>query len=382
MSDKYGPDSAGLALVLFFTRGVSLRVWDKSGMFEREVSLYRRLQQAGVSVTFVTYGDKNDMDYQDRIPGIIICCNRWKLSEYWYGRLIPWLHRKALKSADLIKSNQMCGADLALAAARHWNKPFLARCGYMWSKNMALEFGRDSERALDSLAVEENVYRSADGITVTTNSMRAGILERFPGLERKIAVIPNFVDTSLFKPARHELSSRPLICFVGRLEQEKNLEALIEAVAGLDVELEIIGSGTLHDKLAAMSVGTPHIRLAGTVPNNRLPDHFHRSALFILPSLYEGHPKTLLEAMACGVPVIGSDVTGINEVITHGQNGLLCATDAASIRQAIKDLLADTALRERLGNNACRYVSEHFSLDRIVEMELQVYRHAISKGRN
>jgi glycosyltransferase involved in cell wall biosynthesis len=381
MSDINRSYSVDLSVVLFFTRGVSLRVWDETGMFEREVALYRRLQLLGVNVTFVTYGDGTDLDYQNRIPDISICCNRWNLPDWLYAKLIPWLHRKALKTVDLVKTNQTCGADIALAAARHWKKPLLARCGYMWSKNAALKHGGDSEYALESLAVENKVFCAADFIAVTTGSMRSCIQERFPGLERKVTVIPNYVDTELFTPARYKAMTRPRLCYVGRLDQEKNLEALIAAVLGLEIELEIIGCGTLHDKLATIIAGNSQIRLVGMVPNNRLPDHFRRCALFILPSLYEGHPKALLEAMACGVPVIGTDVSGINEVINHGQTGWLCKPDADSIREAIQKVLADNALQERLGSNASRYVVENFALERIVEMELDIYRHILCKGR-
>lgn len=382
MSDINRTYLVDLSMVLFFTRGISLRSWDEAGMFEREVALYRRLQSRGVKVTFITYGDGTDLHFQNRIPGIRICCNCWNLPERLYAKLIPWLHRKALKTADLVKTNQTCGADIALAAARFLNKPLLARCGYMWSKNAIFEHGGDSDRARESLAVEGEAFCTADFVAVTTHSMRSSILERFPGLESKVVVIPNYVDTELFTPTRHGTVPRPRLCFVGRLEQEKNLEELISAVRGLDIELEIIGCGTLHNKLAAMIASNSQIRLVGVVPHNLLPDHFHKCALFILPSLYEGHPKSLLEAMSCGLPVIGTDVSGINEIINHGQNGWLCKPNADSIREAIQDVLADTALQERLGKNACRYVTDNFSLERIVEMELDIYRNTLRKGLN
>src|SRR3546814_18364330 len=74
--------------------------------------------------------------------------------------------------------------------------------------------------------------------------------------------------------------------------------------------------------------------------------------IFVLPSSYEGHPKTLLEAMACGAAVIGTDVPGIREVIEDGRTGLLCAPTAAALRDAIERLLSDEPLRRRLGGHA------------------------------
>lgn len=365
-----------ISLVLVFTRGVSLRTWDQLGSFEREVALYRRLQSQGVTVAFVTYGDQSEQRYQERIPGIQICCNRWNLPQRWYERLIPLLHGKVLQGCDVVKSNQTCGADIALAAARRWKKAFLARCGYMWSKNLIIEHGAHAKCSLESLAIEEKVFLAADRIAVTTHAMRSCLEHRFPALREKIAVIPNYVDTRFFLPVGSSDEERPLLCFVGRLEKEKNLLALIRAVAGLDLDLEIIGQGSLRDELACCAK-TSRVRLVGMVPNHLLSKSFNRCTLFVLPSLYEGHPKALLEAMACGVPVLGTDVTGINEVISHGVNGWLCKPDAAAIRSAIVELLADVSLRKRLGKNAASYVREHLTLDRVVEYELESYREAI-----
>jgi glycosyltransferase involved in cell wall biosynthesis len=81
--------------------------------------------------------------------------------------------------------------------------------------------------------------------------------------------------------------------------------------------------------------------------------------------------------MACGLPVIGADSPGIRELICHGETGWLCGTDSASIRTAIQLLLADAALRQRLGRNARRFVEENFTLDRIVEMELALLREVV-----
>jgi len=370
-----------LNLVLFFTRGISLRTWDAVGSFDRELALYRRLQSRGVDVTFVTYGDSSELSYRERIPGITICCNRWNLPQRFYERLIPFLHRKELRRACVVKTNQVPGADIALAAARLWKKPFLARCGYMWSKNLILEHGCGSLQAAEALCVEDKAFNGADRIAVTTGAMRDSIVDRFPPLAGRVSVIPNYVDTEVFKPFGHSSPQRPLLCFVGRLEHEKNLPALLAAVDGLDLDLQIIGQGSLHDQLAGTRVEKAQVRLLGSAPNHRLADHFNRCTLFVLPSLFEGHPKVLLEAMACGAPVLGTDVTGINEVVSHGHTGWLCDTDPGSIRAAIVELLADAALREKLGANAAQYIAQNLSLDRIVERELECYCEAIEGGQ-
>ncbi|MCI5210273.1 MAG: hypothetical protein D3910_16105, partial [Candidatus Electrothrix sp. ATG2] len=189
-----------LRLVLFFTKGVSLQTWDQVGMFDREVAIYKELQKRGVDITFVTYGDAKDLDYADRIPGIHICCNRWGLSLPKYLQLIPWLHWWRLQKASLIKSNQTNGAEIGLSISKRFSEPFIARCGYMWSKNAVLDHGENSTVAKRSREIESQVFPGADAVVVTTSEMSSSIIERFPECKEKIIIIPNYVDTKLFKP--------------------------------------------------------------------------------------------------------------------------------------------------------------------------------------
>jgi glycosyltransferase involved in cell wall biosynthesis len=103
--------------------------------------------------------------------------------------------------------------------------------------------------------------------------------------------------------------------------------------------------------------------------HHQLPEMIRQSTLFALVSPHEGHPKSLLEAMSCGVAVLGADSPGIREQIQHAETGWLCGTDAQSIRAGIQHLLANPALREKLGRNARRFIEENYSIDKIVELE-------------
>jgi len=366
-----------IRLVLFFTRGVSLRAWDQGGMLAREVALYRRLQEHAVHVTFVTYGDEDDLHYASRIPGISICCNQSGAELPKDGELPTWLDAHAMQRADLVKTNQTNGSLTALAAARQWGKPLVARCGYMWSLNAARRHGDDSPLARECRRIEETVFTAADQVVVTTEAMKADVFARLPGVGDRVRVIPNYVDTELFSPAAAREHRPPRLAFVGRWEAEKNLASLAAAVRDLNVELIIIGSGPMRRELVVEGGRNPRLFLIGRVPSEELPHCLRRCSAFVLPSLYEGHPKALIEAMACGLPVIGSDVPGIRDVIHHGVTGWLCGTSADSLRAAIRTVLGDPRLAERLGRNARRFVLEHYALRHIVEQELLLYREVL-----
>ena len=351
---------------------MSLRAWNDTGMFEREVALYRRLVACGVSVGIITYGGREDIGYGERLPGIQILCNRWGLGFGLYEKCLPFLHAAWLRRCHVIKTNQTNGALAALRASRLWRKPLVARCGYMWSEFRAREEGDDSQAAKSALADETRIFDAAQQIIVTTSAMADDIAKRIKEGSAKTAVIPNYVDTELMRPLPAGRRDVDLV-FVGRMALQKNIEVLLDVMGSLGLTGILIGDGPLRE-LVRQRCGESGSRLQwfSRIPHNQLPELLARGRLFILPSHYEGHPKALIEAMACGMPVIGADSPGIREVLDHGQTGWLCGTDAGSIRDAVRHLLENPDLCQRLGENARKRAVQKYSLDRIVSAELEL----------
>lgn len=338
-------------------------------MFDREIALYKALQTAGVRTTFVTYGGGREQEFKQRLPEFQINSNKWNLPLGLYKQLV----QNFPPAGDIYKSNQISGADVALRAARRANARFIARCGYLLSEFQANKFGHSSSEAQQARQLEAEVFSGADRVVVTTEAMSTSAIAMHGLDAKKVRVIPNYVETDRFHPKTSPRATSFCIGFVGRLDVQKNLPALLQAVTGLDVELLLVGYGPLRAQLEkiAESSGTA-IKFMGSLPNLELPAFLNSCDLFILPSLYEGHPKALLEAMACGLPVIGTRVPGIQELIRDGETGLLCEPNAESIRVAIQRALADPDLRRRLGANARKYIEENFSLQRIASLELAV----------
>jgi glycosyltransferase involved in cell wall biosynthesis len=136
-----------------------------------------------------------------------------------------------------------------------------------------------------------------------------------------------------------------------------------------------VGGGPLLATLKqkAQEQGTDVV-FAGNIPNDQLPRLLNQCDLFVLPSLYEGHPKALLEAMACALPVIATDAPGNRELIRHEVDGILCGTSANEIRKAVVRLKENKTLRMQLGENARRRVVEEFSIDRVAKLEMDLLR--------
>jgi len=366
-------------LALFFTKGMSLKAWDEIGMLDREVAIYERLRDHRVEVSFITYGNSDHHEYSQRLRGITIDCNRWHLPSRLYQKYVHILHGKTLRACDVIKTNQANGFDIALRCARRWEKPLIGRMGYLWSDFIARENGASNRAVTRARAIEQQVFRSSERVVVTTVEMANSIQERTPEVSDKTIVIPNYVETNRFVPD-HDQPKEFDVLFVGRLSAQKNVSAFLMALDDIDAKSVIVGDGNLQQALQSQYGNlNGRVRWEGNIPNTDLPYLMNRSRIFVLPSHYEGHPKALIEAMSCGMPVIGANSPGIRGVISHGVNGLLCGTDSESISASIERLLSDAGLCDSLGRNARQYVIDNFSLDRVFEIEYHLYDEVLNE---
>lgn len=353
------------------TRGMSLAAWEQNGSLRRELALYEKLAEHGVRTEIISWGDRNDFEIAKRFPWLKVRVNKLGLSPERYECLVPLLHAPAFIAADIIKSNQANGADLALRCANIWGKPFIARCGYVWSFFCEQENPALAEQAA---AIELQAFTGAQAVVSTTEEACCHIVERYCLPEKKVHCIPNYIPDYFYAEHSSQKESQlPLITQVGRLAPQKNLFSLIEGCAGLPVRLRLVGDGEERDALLefADKVGVS-LDFLGNTSHAQLPGLLAESAVCALVSHFEGHPKSLIEYMACGRPILATDVPGISPLIEHGETGLLCGTDAASIRNGLRQLLDDTELRARLGQNA-RAFAERYSLENIAAKELDVY---------
>jgi glycosyltransferase involved in cell wall biosynthesis len=369
-----------MRLVVFFSRGMSLDGWRRAGILERELALYRALRPHLEHLAFLTYGGEEEGALAPQLPGVEILANTWKLQSNLYSVGASFLHRRALRRATIFKTNQLNGAWCAVIAKRLFGKKLVVRCGFLWSDFVA-RLHPGAWRQTAARRLERRACRAADAVIVAAESDRDAIVRRYGVAPDRVQVIPNYVDISVFRPMPEVPREPGRIVFVGRLEDQKNVLALVDAVLGLaDASLTIVGDGPLLDQLRARAERRPGaVTFLGARPHAELPALLNRSTLLVLPSHYEGHPKAVVEAMACSLPVVGARVPGIREIVVHGETGFLCGTSAEEIRAALRAVLDDGELRERIAAGGLRYVRSCCSLQSATERELAILQ-SLSAG--
>ena len=222
---------------------------------------------------------------------------------------------------------------------------------------------------------------AASAVVTVSEANARHITESFGVAPNHIRVIPCGVDTDRFRPAE-ERPEFPFIVCVARLNPVKNLGLLLEACALLQARqlkfhCVIIGDGPCRKELeiARSRLGLEHVvELPGAAQQSNVLAWWHRAAIGVLTSHSEGMPVCLMEAAACGVPVVATAVGGVPELVQDGVTGLLTpAGDAEGLAAALSHLLCDTNLSARMGADARHRAEERFSLKRQVNRLLEMW---------
>jgi glycosyltransferase involved in cell wall biosynthesis len=203
----------------------------------------------------------------------------------------------------------------------------------------------------------------------------------------KIVTVRNGIDLSCFPDVREQTSKdrRIIVGTAARLEPAKGLEYLLQACAqlrknGSSIELRVAGTGSHQKNLfnLAASLGVEDcVRFIGHVDD--MPSFYRGLDMFVLPSLTEGLPLVVLEAMASCKPVIATLVGGIPEVLNNDVEGLLVPPfDSVAIAKAMGILASSSRMRVSMGQAARRRAERNFSLDRVEREISGVYRQLLS----
>ena len=382
LSEKYTPDIGGLAIStgrmghLLASAGHKVRVFAPSSNLP--ATKKQTLPHSGVSVT--RFGTHKRVD--DTLVD-------------WFELIVEEHKREPF---DLLHAYFLPMAGFVAAyAGKYLNIPSVVSIR-----------GNDIERAaFDPSKFSHVMYALQNVSAVTTNASElAKKAKAF--IDRDIFLIPNGIDTECFKPMERNAglaealglgegekkeersgnwkveSGLPVIGFVGELREKKGLSALLSAYAQIckkgTVSLLIVGEirdgedKKLFDDFRSANPQLP-ITVTSHIPHTDLPAYYSLMDVFVHPSLRDGMPNAVLEAMACGKTVIATPVGGVKDVIEDGVNGLLVnVNDAEELAEKMTEALSLPEKRESIGRAARSAVVSQFTLEKELQSNLKIYQ--------
>ncbi len=246
---------------------------------------------------------------------------------------------------------------------------------------------RPAYRLLERLMVHR-----VDRFIAVSQNIADYYVERYPELASKLDIVPVGVDTDLFKPtpARREAYGLPhdarIVVFVGRLERVKRVDFLLEAFAHIahrmpEAHLLIVGRGSDEGRVRSLHAerGIPRVHFLGEHPPMAIPEVLSLADVLALCSESEGSPAVVREALACGVPVISTDVGDVRDVLRDARVGRVVDADVRAFAEALLAALHGEAGFDR---TRCREVALRFSFletgHRYLEAVVEVSR---ARGR-
>lgn len=318
-------------------------------------------------VIVFTYEDEN----YPMPKNVKLVSNKKRINRFLYSIVMPVVNSREFGQCNILRGFQITGGLPCLLAKTLYKKPFVVNYGYDYTELALIE--KKKIQALLYKFVTFVVLKIADAIIVTTEFLESKIKNI---RQKNVYLIPNNVDTQKFSPD-NSASKRIGILFVGRLELQKNLINLLMAISSLKVKQSttFIGRGSQKKKLLKFAKEKNiNLSIIDYVSHNKLPKLLNEAAIFVLPSLHEGHPKSLIEAMSVGLPCLGTKVPGINDLLVDRKTGVLVDINSESIKEGLESIIRRRKLAQKLGTSARKYVVENFDSAVILRKETKLLR--------
>ena len=348
----------GAVVVVGFLPAIGSSLWsfNATGQAERLYAHARWYQKAGHRVDWFTYHPR-DMAWpfgtRVRVPSGL------------RGALLAPLRDPAWGHVEKFRALNLLGALPAVIARWRYETPFVVSVGADYEA-IARIHGR---AAWKWRWLQRLVIPSASTVLVSNPDLAARLRRQFPYAH--IADHLNWVDQSLFRPIETGVRwkrSVPRVYFVGRLVKEKNLVTAARAIQRIGARFVCVGDGPMADEVRRAGA-----EVVGVQPWPSLPKWLADAEAFIMPSLSEGQPKALLEAMACGVPcLVAEDIKGLaNWPVLRAD-----ANDTSALSGRVWDILADEYEARQLGEIGRRFVTERHAAEPLMRAEIDMVRAA------
>lgn len=360
---------------------IAFVIWSLAGMGGSERVVYdivRKIDKRRFSIIVISFEDGPVRKLYEKIGvKVISIVKEKKIDQKFVKRL----------------RNALLDEDIDIVNPHHFG-PFLYSFIATMFSRIRLVYTEHSRWQMEKLPFLKKIMNrimlnKSDAVVAVSNQIREYYVQKLCLPRYQVHLINNGIEISAFQNVNYnQLRSKlgigknwKVIGIVANIRPEKNHQLLITAFSELmrienDVCLLIIGQDYMDGYIQSLA---HHLGISQRVlflgKREDVPDLLNIFDIFCLASFYEGLPLTILEAMAAGIPVVGADVLGINEVIKHNENGLLFpSNDKEKLTETLLLLLRDDSLRHRLSSSGKDCVERHYSLPRMVDK----YEHLFS----
>ncbi len=243
--------------------------------------------------------------------------------------------------------------------------------------------------AWEIVDIDRKILQMSDSITAVSKACVDELYSLYNINPSRIVVVGNGVDSNFFVPVKKK-SDISYILYVGRLNARKGLIDLINSAEYIYnhnnkfmTEFVIIGEGPILNRLKSLIRHKgldKYFTFTGFVDRQKLLDYYQNAAIHVLPSYQEGLPTVVLEAMACGIPSVATNIPGTSELVVNNKTGILVEPkNPVMLASAILKILTDNELRNYLGSNAREYAKKYYDWNIITDRIENVYQELLKK---
>lgn len=250
-----------------------------------------------------------------------------------------------------------------------------------WKKSLLQKLIIMAYKIVLSLRNFKVIFQNPDDLSLFLNK---GIVAR----SNAVLIKGSGVNTTLFKPTP-ETGNEPLVILAARMLWDKGIKEFVEATqilrnAGIKARFVLVGKPDLENPSSVQTTQLEAWTRSGGVEwwgqRDDMPPVFAQSHIVCLPSYREGLPKVLIEAAACGRPIVTTDAPGCREIVRHGVNGLLVPVrNSQALADALQKLIENPALRAEMGARGREIVVNEFSEEKVIRETLAVYQELLGK---
>jgi glycosyltransferase involved in cell wall biosynthesis len=370
-------------VLVFLSFKYSFQTWKVNGTFNREILVYEKLAEIyNINFVFISYGNERDIEIVNKLNNpffevipifTIFKETNNKLRLFFYSFFIVLKLPELFKAVDLVKYIQLSGSWNSIIIKLIYRTPIYIKTGFDTFLFSVKEKRGKIKSVLFYLLTYLGLFNSS--IYAASSESDIKVLKKIYPLVRhsKIVLRPNWVNIINLEDVKTR--DKKSILLVGRLEEQKNYDFIIDTFQNTHFKIHIIGSGSLKEELLKLAKDKNcEVRVTNNLDHFELLHEMRKYEYFILASKFEGNPKVLIEAVSSGCVPLVSNIPNNKEIVKDGVNGhtfKLNDTGKEKILRVLSNYSSDE--NSKMRKEGRKIIKENFSLENYVKFEFQDY---------